>query len=186
MSIVPLTYYPEDVLLHLSEPVADFSSDLRELVNDMFDTMYAARGVGLAAPQIGISKRLFVMDCGQLSNRSDRLVVANPEVVWVGGEEEEEYEGCLSLPGYSYKLRRPTHVTLKGQDVNGEEFFYEVRGLEARCVLHETDHCDGILYFKRLTPLRRQDLLTKIKKRVKEGSWPIPNSVADPKKLCTS
>lgn len=172
MSMRTLSYYPAPVLLEEAQPVTEFDNELRQLVADMFDTMYAAPGVGLAAPQIGISKRLFVMDCSVGRDPSMRLVVANPEIVYEEGEQYD-HEGCLSVPGYSYKLQRAMRVVVTGQGLDGDHFEYDAKELEARCLLHETDHCDGILYVQRLTPLKRQAVIHSIKKKIKAERWPI-------------
>jgi peptide deformylase len=173
MPILPLSYYPAPVLFQKGESVTEFDETLRKLAADMFATMYAAPGVGLAAQQVGISKRLFVMDCWQRSDPTRRLFVANPEIVYSEGVQND-YEGCLSVPGYSYKVRRAMNVTLKGQDLDGNEFVFDATELEARCVLHETDHCDGTLYVRRLSPLKRQEILRSIKKKIKAERWPFP------------
>ena len=171
MSVMHLSYYPAEVLLQPASNVTDFDETLRRLVDDMFDTMYAAPGVGLAAPQVGLSKRLFVMDCSNRKSAAARLAIANPEIVYQAGEQVD-YEGCLSVPGYSYKLARPMNVIVRGQDLNGDQIEYDAEGLEARCVLHETDHLNGILYVSRLSALKRQQILRSIKKKIKADTWP--------------
>ena len=150
----PIVEYPASVLLSPGEPVVDFDGELASLVQDMFDTMYDAEGVGLAAQQIGVSLRLFVMDCNGI-----KLVAANPEIVSTEGEQSGE-EGCLSVGKIHADLKRAATVTLRAQDLSGETFEREVSGLAARCLLHETDHCDGILFIRHLSPLRR-DLVTR-------------------------
>lgn len=171
MPILPLSYYPEPVLFEIGRPVTKFDNELRQLVADMFLTMYAEPGVGLAAPQVGISKRLFVMDCAQRGEQSRPLVVANPEIIRQDGEQLD-YEGCLSLPGYSGKVRRPFEVVVRGQDLDGNPIEYSASGLEARCICHETDHCDGVLYIRRLGPIKRDQIVRNIKKKIKGGRWP--------------
>ena len=149
MTVLKITEFPERVLKEVGEPVEEFGADLERLASDMFETMYAEEGVGLAAPQVGLSLRLFVMDCEGL-----RLVAANPEIVSAEGEQEGE-EGCLSVGKVHAPLKRAMRVRLRAQDVRGEFFEEEAEGLAARCFLHETDHCDGVLFVDRLTPLRR-------------------------------
>jgi peptide deformylase len=149
MSVLEITEFPEKVLKQLGEPVEEFGGELERLVSDMFETMYAAEGVGLAAPQVGLSLRLFVMDCEGL-----KLVAANPEILSAEGEQEGE-EGCLSVGKIHAPLNRAARVRLRAQDVRGRWFEREAEGLAARCFLHETDHCDGFLFLDRLSPLRR-------------------------------
>jgi peptide deformylase len=149
MAILEITEFPEKVLKQVGTPVEKFDAELEKLVSDMFETMYAAEGVGLAAPQVGLSLRLFVMDCEGL-----RLVAANPEILSVDGEQEGE-EGCLSLGKIHAPLNRAARVRIRAQDVRGELFEQDAEGLAARCFLHETDHCDGTLFIDRLSPLRR-------------------------------
>jgi peptide deformylase len=150
MSILKLTEYPAKVLLRPAADVENFDADLRRLVSDMFETMYAEEGVGLAATQVGISLRLFVMDCEGI-----RLVAANPEIIETAGEQSGD-EGCLSVGKVFAPLKRASKAVLRAQDAAGEVFEQEANGLAARCVLHETDHCDGTLFIDHLTPLRRE------------------------------
>jgi peptide deformylase len=149
MSVLEITEFPEKVLKQAGEPVEEFGAELERLTSDMFETMYAAEGVGLAAPQVGLSLRLFVMDCDGL-----KLVAANPEILSAEGEQEGE-EGCLSVGRIHAPLRRAARVRLRAQDAQGRWFEQEAEGLAARCFLHETDHCDGTLFVDRLSPLRR-------------------------------
>ena len=158
MSIRPISEYPAPVLLNPGEPVTDFDEKLNTLAEDMFDTMYDAKGVGLAAQQIGVPLRLFVMDCDGV-----KLVAANPEIIATEGEQTGE-EGCLSAGKIHADLRRAAKVTLRAQDLEGRTFEREVSGLAARCFLHETDHCDGILFIRHLSPLRRDLIVRKFRK----------------------
>ncbi|MEP6919730.1 MAG: peptide deformylase [bacterium] len=163
MAIRPIVEYPADVLLSPGGPVAAFDSELETLVQDMFETMYDAEGVGLAAQQIGVPLRLFVMDCAGI-----KVVAANPEIISVDGEQGGE-EGCLSVGKFHAELKRAESVVLRAQDVKGEVFEREVNGLAARCFLHETDHCDGVLFIRRLSPLRRDLVLRKFRKLKKNS-----------------
>lgn len=163
MPIRPIVEYPADVLLKPGDPVVNFDSELESLVQDMFDTMYDDEGVGLAAQQIGLSLRLFVMDCDGI-----KLIAANPEIISVEGEQGGE-EGCLSVGKVHAELKRADNVVLRAQDVAGKTFEHEASGLAARCFLHETDHCDGVLFIRRLSPLRRDLVLRKFRK-LKKGS----------------
>ncbi len=158
MAIRAIVEYPDPVLLTPGDPVANFDDELKSLVADMFDTMYDAGGVGLAAPQIGLSLRLFVIDCDGI-----KLVAANPEIIFVDGEQSGE-EGCLSVAKVPAELKRPERALLRAQDTEGNVFEREASGLAARCFLHETDHCDGMLFVRRLSPLRRELVLRKFRK----------------------
>ena len=156
-----ITEFPERVLKEAGEPVEKFDGDLEGLVADMFETMYAEEGVGLAAPQVGLSLRLFVMDCEGV-----KLVAANPEILSAEGEQEGE-EGCLSVGKIHAQLKRAARVRLRAQDVKGEWFEREAEGLAARCFLHETDHCDGTLFIDHLSPLRRDMVKRRFSKMKK-------------------
>jgi peptide deformylase len=149
MAVLEIVEYPAQVLKQTGAPVEKFDAELEKLLAEMFETMYAAEGVGLAAPQVGLSLRLFVMDCEGL-----KLVAANPEILSAGGEQDGE-EGCLSVGKIHAPLRRAARVRLRAQDARGEVFEREAEGLAARCFQHETDHCDGFLFIDRLSPLRR-------------------------------
>jgi peptide deformylase len=154
--------YPATVLLTPGNAVVNFDSELESVVQDMFDTMYEERGVGLAAPQIGLPLRLFVIDCDGI-----KLVAANPEIIFEEGEQKGE-EGCLSVGKVSTALKRPERVVLRAQDLQGKIFEREARGLAARCFLHETDHCDGILFIRHLSPVRR-DIVTRKFRKMKQA-----------------
>src|SRR5712671_4158774 len=162
MAIRPIVEYPAAVLLTPGNPVVKFDAELETLVQDMFETMYEARGVGLAAQQIGVPLRLFVMDCDGI-----KLVAANPEIISLEGEQDGE-EGCLSVGAIHADLKRAAKVKLRAQDVTGKVFEKEATGLAARCFLHETDHNDGILFIRHLSPLRR-DLLTRKFRKLKKN-----------------
>ena len=162
MALRPIVEYPATVLLEPGEPVVNFDSELEQLTRDMFETMYEARGVGLAAQQIGVPLCLFVMDCDGI-----KLVAANPEIISAEGEQDGE-EGCLSVGAIHADLKRPATVKLRAQDLSGNVFEKEATGLAARCFLHETDHNDGILFIRHLSPLRR-DLLTRKFRKLKKS-----------------
>src|SRR5215216_3124895 len=158
MAVLKITEFPEQVLKEVGAPIERFDAELERLVSDMFETMYAAEGVGLAAPQVGLSLRLFVMDCEGL-----KLVAANPEILSAEGEQEGE-EGCLSVGRIHAPLNRAARVRLRAQDVRGEWFEQDAGGLAARCFLHETDHCDGLLFLDHLSPLRRDMVKRRFQK----------------------
>jgi peptide deformylase len=162
--------YPDPVLERAGEPVTEFNDELQTLVDDMFESMYAAKGIGLAAPQIGISKRLTVIDLSFKERPEDRIVLVNPEVISREGKQYEE-EGCLSLPEIREKVSRSAKVRVRAQNVKGEKFELEGEELLARAFQHEIDHLDGILFIRRLSALKRDLILRKIRKMQKAGEW---------------
>ena len=168
--IYPIVKFGDPVLEKPAEPVTVFDDELKKLVEDMFESMYAAHGVGLAAPQIGISKRLAVIDVTFKEDPDAKLVLANPEIIKTEGRHTQN-EGCLSIPDFREALARPRKVTIRAQDVNGK--FYEKTGEEllARAFLHETDHLNGKLYISHLSALKRDMIKRKIRKLVKAGEW---------------
>jgi peptide deformylase len=168
--IYPVVKYGDPVLEKPGAPVTAFDGKLEELVEDMFASMYAAQGVGLAAPQIGLSMQLAVVDVTTGKNVEARIVLANPEVIHAEGEAREE-EGCLSVPGFRGYVVRPQFVTVRAQNVKGETF--EIRGenLLARAFCHEIDHLHGILFLQHLSMLKRDLIRRKIKKLRKLGEW---------------
>ena len=170
MALLNIVRYPEPVLLEMGKPVTEFDEKLKTLVSDMFETMYAAKGVGLAAPQVAVSQRLFVMDCSGGEDESQKLALINPEIIHVEGSQIGE-EGCLSFPGLYQKIQRNMRTIVRAQNVGGEWFELDGEELTARCVLHETDHCDGIVFLDRMTPLKREMAKRRIKKLQKTGEW---------------
>ncbi len=170
MALLGIVKYPEPILHAVGKPVEHFDDELKKLVADMFETMYAARGVGLAAPQVNVSQRLFVMDVPDEEGKSNKVVAVNPEVIYVEGEQMGD-EGCLSFPSIYVPIQRNQRAVLRAQDVAGNWFELEGENLTARCVLHETDHCDGIVFLNRMTVLKREMAKRKIKKLQKTGQW---------------
>lgn len=173
MAVLDIVHYGDPVLLTVGRPLADedFGAPLEKLAADMFLTMDKAGGVGLAAPQVGLSQRMFVMDIPENDEREGvKVVMVNPEIITVEGEQTGD-EGCLSFPGLFQVVKREMRVIARAQDVNGEEFEIDVEGLAARCILHETDHCDGIVFLDRMTPLKRELAKRKIKRLQKAGDW---------------
>ncbi len=168
--IYPIIKYGQKVLETSAEEVAVFDGDLEKLVADMFETMYAANGVGLAAPQIGISKRLCVIDVSSGQDPQSKLVLANPVVVETDGKVVQD-EGCLSLPDFRAGTARPTRATVRAQNIHGEEFTMTGEGLLARAFCHETDHLSGKLFIQHLSMLKRESIKRKIKKLMKAGEW---------------
>ena len=168
--IYPVAKFGDPVLEKPAEPVTVFDDELKKLVEDMFESMYAAHGVGLAAPQIGISKRLAVIDVTFKEDPKAKLVLANPEIINVEGRQRGN-EGCLSIPEFREEVTRAKKVTIRAQDVNGK--WYEKTGedLLARAFLHETDHLNGKLYISHVSALKRDLIKRKIRKLVKAREW---------------
>jgi peptide deformylase len=168
--IYPIVKYGDPVLEKPGAMVKTFDAELGTLAEDMFVSMYAAQGVGLAAPQIGKSMRLAVVDVTTGKNPEAKIVLVNPEIIHAEGEAREE-EGCLSIPGFRGYVIRPQFVTVRAQNLKGETF--EIRGenLLARAFCHEIDHLNGILFLQHLSMLKRDLIKRKIKKLRKEGEW---------------
>jgi peptide deformylase len=168
--IYPIVKYGDPILEKPTPPVKKFDAELEELTEDMFASMYAAQGVGLAAPQIGKSMRLTVVDVTGGKNPEAKIVLANPEIIHAEGEVREE-EGCLSIPGFRGYVMRPQFVTVRAQNAKGETF--EIRGenLLARAFCHEIDHLNGILFLQHLSMLKRDLIRRKIRKMKKQGEW---------------
>lgn len=162
--------YPDPILQRPTEKIAEFNEELRTLAADMFESMYKAQGIGLAAPQIGVSKRITVIDLSNQQNAEDKIVLVNPEIVHREGKQVEE-EGCLSLPDIRDKVSRAYKVRVKAQDLEGNEIELEGTELLARAFQHEIDHLDGILFLWRLSALKRDLILRRIRKLQKTGEW---------------
>ena len=168
--LYPIVKYGDPVLEKPGASIKKFDAELQELAEDMFASMYAAQGVGLAAPQIGMSIRLAVVDVSNGKNPEAKIVLVNPEIIHAEGEVREE-EGCLSIPGFRGYVVRPQFVTVRAQNAKGETF--EIRGenLLARAFCHEIDHLNGVLFLQHLSMLKRDLIRRKIKKLRKEGEW---------------
>jgi len=162
--------YGDPLLTRRAEEITEFDENLRRLVDDMFETMYQAPGVGLAAPQVGVLKRLFVMDCAGGRDKKKKVALINPVIEMEEGEQVGD-EGCLSFPGIAFEVTRPQRLVVRSYDLDGSEFRLDVMDLEARCVSHETDHLDGELFINYLSPLKRDLIKRKIKKKIKDGDW---------------
>lgn len=176
MTVLPICITGEPVLHRVAEPVRAFDDELQTLVADMFETMEAAPGVGLAAPQIGLAKRLFVYDWTDEEGVRTRGVAANPEL-WispppVGVADDDEEEGCLSIPGERFALKRAERAILRAQDEHGEHYELEARGWLARILQHEHDHLDGILYADRLDAFGTKG----VAKAIKRNRWGVPGN----------
>ncbi|HEY5029025.1 MAG TPA: peptide deformylase [Candidatus Angelobacter sp.] len=168
--IYPIVVYGDPVLERPAEPVTEFNDELKKLVDDMFGSMYAAHGVGLAAPQIGICKRIAVIDVTFKENPDAKLVLINPEIIGREGRQTSK-EGCLSLPDFHENLTRANVVTVRAQDVEGKWFEKTGDDLLARAFLHEIDHLNGRLFISHVSALKRDLIKRKIKKLVRAGEW---------------
>jgi peptide deformylase len=168
--IYPIVKYGDAVLEKPSAPVTKFDDTLAKLVDDMFESMYAAHGVGLAAPQIGIAKRIAVIDVTFKEDPEAKIVLVNPEIIHVEGRITSN-EGCLSLPEFREKVTRPKKVTARAQNLKGETFEVTGEELLARALLHETDHLNGKLYISHISALKRDLIKRKIRKLAKAGEW---------------
>ncbi|HXN48891.1 MAG TPA: peptide deformylase [Bryobacteraceae bacterium] len=167
----PIVRYGNPVLEQPAETVTEFDTpELKKLLEDMFESMYAAKGVGLAAPQIGIGRRIAVIDPTNGQDEAQKLVLINPEIVETRGKQFEE-EGCLSLPEIREKVQRAAWVKVKAQNERGEWFEVEGEELLARAILHEIDHLNGVLFIDRISRLKRELALHKIRKMQKNGEW---------------
>jgi peptide deformylase len=168
--IYPVVKFGDPVLERVAAPVTAFDAELRQLIEDMFESMYAAQGVGLAAPQIGISKRIAVIDVTFKEYPKQKLVLINPEIIHKEGHQRSN-EGCLSLPEFREKVTRPNRVTVRAQDVHGKTFEHTGEELLARAFLHETDHLNGKLFISHISALKRDLIKRKIRKLAKAGEW---------------
>jgi peptide deformylase len=168
--IYPIVKFGNPVLEKPSETVAVFDEELKKLIEDMFESMYEARGVGLAAPQIGIGRRIAVVDVSFKEDPKAKLVLVNPVIIHTEGKHTQS-EGCLSVPDFRENVTRPLKVTIRAQDVHGK--FFEKTGEEllARAFQHETDHLNGKLYLSHLSALKRDLIKRKIRKMIKAGEW---------------
>ena len=168
--ILPIVKYGGAPLHQQAENLADITGEIEALVHDMVATMYAAPGVGLAAPQVGIPLRLFVVDVSVGRDPRSLITLINPEFVSREGMQLEE-EGCLSLPGFNATVARPEKVVIKGLDLQGQERLYEGEGLLARAFQHEMDHLDGKVFVDRLRGIKRDLIVRRIRKQVRAGKW---------------
>jgi peptide deformylase len=168
--IHPVVKYGQAVLTQPARPVEKFDDEFKTLVDDMFESMYAVQGVGLAAPQIGVGLRLAVIDVTIGKNPEAKLVLANPEITHAEGEQDDE-EGCLSLPGFRARVRRPKFVTMRAENAAGETYEMRGEGLLARAFCHELDHLDGVLFLQHLSMLKRDLIRRRIRKLQKAGEW---------------
>jgi peptide deformylase len=170
VKIYPVVKYGDPVLEKPARHVVDFNDELLQLCADMFISMYAAQGVGLAAPQIGIALRLAVIDTTVGKNPEAKIIIANPEIIHAEGEQRED-EGCLSVPGFRGNVLRPLFVTVRAQDAFGNSFEMRGENLLARAFCHEIDHLNGVLFLQHLSMLKRDLIRRRIRKLRKNGEW---------------
>jgi len=169
--VYPIVKYGEPVLEREADDVTEFDTpELHKFIEDMFESMYAAKGVGLAAPQIGVGKKVAVIDVSNGENPKDKLVLINPRILKIEGKQVGE-EGCLSIPGFREHVRRGKRVTVRAQNVRGEWFEMTGEDLLARAFLHETDHLYGRLYITHVSALKRDLIRRKVRKLQKAGDW---------------
>jgi peptide deformylase len=165
--IRPILIHPDPRLKKLCEPVAEITVEIRQLAADMLETMYAAPGIGLAAPQVGVTKRVIVMDCIK-DGPPEPIALVNPEIVWASEDQTVYEEGCLSIPEVYNDITRPAEVTVRWTDLDGKTQERQFSGLSATCVQHEIDHLDGKLFIDYLGPLKRQMITRKMQKLKRE------------------
>jgi len=165
MAILPIVTYPSPILKQKSEKVGEITPEIQQLLNDMAETMYQAKGIGLAAVQVGLLKRIIVMDLSE--ERNELLYLINPEIIEYSAEEKDYEEGCLSLPGQYSSVKRPASIKLRYQDYNGKEQIMEADGLKAVCIQHEMDHLEGIILLDRVSKLKANMMRTKLLKKQK-------------------
>ena len=169
--VYPIVKFGNAVLEHEAEAVTEFDTpELHKFVEDMFESMYAAKGVGLAAPQIGFARKIAVIDASNGEDPADKIVLINPTIVHIEGKQQGE-EGCLSIPGFREQVRRAKRVTVRARNAKGEEFERTGEDLLARALQHETDHLNGRLYITHISALKRDLMKRKIKKLQRAGDW---------------
>src|SRR5438445_7353422 len=169
--VYPIVKFGDPVLEREAATVTEFDTpELHKFLDDMFESMYAAKGVGLAAPQIGVSRKIAVIDVSNGENPEDKLVLINPRILKIDGKQEGE-EGCLSIPGFREQVRRARAVTIRAQNLKGDVYEKTGEDLLARAFLHETDHLYGRLYITHISALKRDLMKRKIKKQQRAGEW---------------
>jgi peptide deformylase len=168
--ILPILKFGAPELRKISSPVDVFNDELEKIVKNMFETMYGCPGIGLAAAQVGINIQLTTIDLSVGEEADKRIIICNPEIISTEGTQKAE-EGCLSIPDFCDTISRPLKLVVRGQDVHGEEIKISAEGLLARCISHEIDHLNGILFVDHLSPLKRSIIRNKIKKLAKTGEW---------------
>ena len=175
MAILPILRYPHEVLLTRTEDVTDITPDVERLVQDMIETMHAAPGVGLAANQVGVGKRIAVVDLTVGEDPKQLLILINPRILENHGGYDDD-EGCLSLPGFTERVRRPDRAVIEALDLEGKRRTYEGRDLLARAFNHEIDHLEGRLFIEHLSVLKRRLIKRKVQKKMRAGDWQLAPS----------
>ena len=168
--ILPILKFGAPELRKKSVPVDVFNAELEKISKDMFETMYGCPGIGLAAAQVGINIQLATIDLSVGEESEKKMIICNPEIISSEGTQRAE-EGCLSIPNFCDTISRPLKLIIRGQDIHGEEIKIAAEGLLARCISHEMDHLNGILFVDHLSPLKRSLIRNKIKKLAKTGEW---------------
>jgi peptide deformylase len=169
MAIRPLVILPDPRLRLVSEPVAEITDEIRKLAEDMLETMYDAPGVGLAAIQIGVPRRVVTMDVSKTEDERQPMVLINPEILWSSEEKRVYEEGCLSIPEYYEEVERPDRVRFRYTNLQGETIEQDADGLLATCIQHEIDHLNGILFIDYLSKLKRDRVMAKFRKAARRG-----------------
>lgn len=167
MAVLPIVLLPDPVLRQKAEPVAAVDAEIKALMDNMLETMYDAPGIGLAAPQVGISARVIVMDCSDDDAEPEPICMANPEIIRLGETRETMEEGCLSIPGHRGEVSRPVELDIRYLDENGEPQERHAEGLLAVCIQHEIDHLDGVLFIDYLSRLKRDMIIRKMTKEAR-------------------
>ncbi|WP_332698800.1 peptide deformylase [Devosia sp.] len=170
MAIRPILVIPDARLRAVADPIIEVDDEIKTLARDMLDTMYDAPGIGLAAPQIGVMKRIVVMDLAPEGETPEPMVLINPEITHFGEQMQVTEEGCLSIPELYYEVERPNEVTVKYTDLDGKEVIKEAEGKLAVCIQHELDHLDGVLYIDYLSRLKRDRVIKKFDKAAKRAA----------------
>ena len=164
MASMPLVLLPQPVLRQIAQPVDDITDDILQLANNMAETMYAAPGIGLAANQVGLLKRVIVMDCARDDEPPALWKMFNPEIIWLSEENTKMEEGCLSIPGHNAEVVRPSEAHVSYLDIEGQKQEMQATGLLAACVQHEIDHLNGVLFIDHLSRLKRGMIMRKVMK----------------------
>lgn len=170
MAIRPILVLPDARLRAVADPIVDIDDEIKMLAKDMLDTMYDAPGIGLAAPQVGVLKRIVVMDLAGEGEKPEPLVMVNPEITRFGEQMQVTEEGCLSIPELYYEVERPNDVTVKYTDLDGNEVVKDAEGKLAVCIQHEIDHLDGVMYIDYLSRLKRDRVIKKFDKAAKRAA----------------
>ena len=171
MSNLKIIIAPDPMLLEVSKPVKEVNNDIKNLLKDMLQVMYRSNGIGLAAPQVGILKRLIVMDCSDKNKKKEPLKFVNPEILNLSSDKSEFEEGCLSLPTQYAKVERPSNIEVEYKDENGNKYRKSFFGIEATCLQHEIDHLNGKLFVDHISKLKKNRIIKKLEKIKKTKNY---------------